>query len=99
MGDYGHPIEKKIEDLRYGDQVLVSQLNSLSGKFSGPSFETILFVDLYPPSETELTIYTLTLQSGGSISMTHDHKVPILADDGTKVEIRADELVKGDQLA
>ena len=99
MGDDGQPIERKIEDLKYGDQLLVSQLSNQLDKFAKPNYETIVFVDLDPPSESEWTIYTLTMQSGGSICVTHDHKVPILSDNGVIEERRADQLVKGEQLA
>ena len=77
----------------------MSQLSCQLDKFIKPNYETIVFVDLDPPSESKWTIYTLTLQSGGSICMTHDHKVPILSDNGMIEERRVDQLVKGEQLA
>ena len=79
--------------------MLVSQLSNQQDKFARPNYETIVFVDLDPPSESKWTIYTLTLQNGRSICVTHDHKVPILAENSLIEEKRADQLVRGEQLA
>ena len=64
-----------------------------------PYFETVVFIDFEPVSNLVWTIYTIVLENGKSISLTHEHKMPIILSVGEIQEKRADEVSVGETLA
>ena len=87
----GEVIEKKLEDIKYGDKVLVHNLSLKLEAAQQPHFETVVFVDIDQPGSAPYWHMTkITLEDGSSVVVTNPHMVPILTDKNNISELRAD---------
>ena len=92
-------IEKQLEDIKYGDKVLIHDLYENFSPTQKARFETVVFVDLDPPgSAPSWRMTKITLEDGSSLEVTDEHRVPILNADDTFTELRADQVKEGDKL-
>ena len=96
----GKPVERKLEDIKYGDKVLVREQSKSFDQSVKLGFETVVYVDLDPPkSGVWYNLYTLILQNGKSLSLTERHKVPTVTKDNVMHEKRVDALLTGEIVA
>lgn len=96
----GEVLEKKLEDIKYGDNVLVHNICPKLDTIQHPHFETVVFVDLDQPGSAPYWNMTkIVLEDGSTIVVTDTHMVPILTNKNNISEMRADQLKLGDTLA
>ena len=90
--DYeGVAIEKNLEDIKYGDKILIHDLYEKFNSIEKRRFETVVFVVLdHPDNAHSWKMSKITLEDGSSVDVTNTHMVPILTENDQFSELRAD---------